>query len=284
MAFQPFGYVFDIHSKMPPHMARRAIRRRWKSWFDPISGARGWIVGPFICLWLSAIDSYGPLLFGVISNDGFGTRISGRAGSDLNGLAASFLLVPIAVISALAAVRSGQATPLWAATMAGLLIFFLATAVWFGHVQRQEAEPLVRFLSDAIAPASHSARMRRVKVEPSPGIRFEVGGRKQKGPVSSAAIYDAVLEMEEGGSLVIGHDPEVYIQIASHDGGFVLEKRDGSSLKQFRAVRLGAPSTAKNDRYLFTFDEAVDVGLAYASKGPLPNVVRWEVMASSPPT
>jgi len=92
MAFQPFGCAVDIRSEMAPRAVRSAIRRRWRGWFDPINGSRGWMIGPFICLWRSALDSRGPILLAVVSSDGFGSRISGRAGSDLNGIAMMVLL------------------------------------------------------------------------------------------------------------------------------------------------------------------------------------------------
>src|SRR5947207_232306 len=87
MAFQPFGFRFEIQSQMPPSQTKAAIRPRLKKWFDVQNGARGWIIGPFICLWFYAFNRSGPMLLGRMSSDGFTTRISGRAGSDLNGMA-----------------------------------------------------------------------------------------------------------------------------------------------------------------------------------------------------
>ena len=95
MAFQPFGYRFEVRSPSLPSDAKAAIRSRKKAWFDPKSGARGWVAGPFICLWFSAFDKHGPMLFGMITQDNMGTRVRGRAGSDLNGVLMFSLLIPL---------------------------------------------------------------------------------------------------------------------------------------------------------------------------------------------
>ena len=55
MTFQPFGYRFEITSELTPTEAKAAIRSKKTTVFDVKNGARGWIVGPFICLWFSAL-------------------------------------------------------------------------------------------------------------------------------------------------------------------------------------------------------------------------------------
>jgi hypothetical protein len=83
MAFQPFGYRFDL-----------AIRAKRKGWFASKTGARGWMIGPLLCLWWDPYDKQGPMLIGWLSEDGFGTRIIGRAGSDLNGMLLFVVIYP----------------------------------------------------------------------------------------------------------------------------------------------------------------------------------------------
>lgn len=95
MGFQPFGFTFEIFSSLPPERAKAALRSKKTSLFDAQNGARGWIAGPFICLWFSAFDRYGPMLFGLISAYNLGTRVRGRAGSDLNGVAMFTLSIPL---------------------------------------------------------------------------------------------------------------------------------------------------------------------------------------------
>ena len=80
MGFQPFGYRFETFTSLPPAEAKAAIRSKKTSIVDAKNGARGWILGPIICLWFSAFDNYSPMLFGLISTNNLGTRVHGRAG------------------------------------------------------------------------------------------------------------------------------------------------------------------------------------------------------------
>lgn len=273
MAFQPFGYAFEVRSHLAPPAARGAIRQHWKGWLAPIPGSRGWMVGPFICLWLFALHSQGPLLLGVISKDGGGTRISGRAGSDLNGLILTLLLTPVLLFSAVAAVLTGQASTSWGVMVAGIALLSLVGGLWFGHADRREARPLVRFLSDVLAEPGRARRTKRAAVALAPDLTLDVNGSRQAASLTSAIIYDAMLHLDEGGVLILERGPDIYIQAAERDGGFVLEKREGGRRAHFRAARLDAPSHAPG---LFTFDEALDGCLAYASNGASPGVIRWE--------
>lgn len=80
MDFQPFGYRFEIISHLSAANTKKAIRDKKTGLFDAKNGARGWVAGPFICLWFSAFDRYGPMLVGLISSENFGARVRGRAG------------------------------------------------------------------------------------------------------------------------------------------------------------------------------------------------------------
>src|SRR3546814_6101180 len=95
---------------MSPSEVKIAIKSRKKGWFDAKNGARGWIVGPLICLWFSAFDQYGPMLFGVISSDAAGSRVRGRAGSDLNGVVMFSLLIPFMIFIVYKLISQGTAS------------------------------------------------------------------------------------------------------------------------------------------------------------------------------
>jgi hypothetical protein len=99
VAFEPFGYRFEIHSPLAPAEVKTAIRSRSKDWTDPKNGARGWVVGPFVCLWLNLANPNGPMLFGRFKRAEAGTTITGRAGSDLNGLLLYALLLPLLALA-----------------------------------------------------------------------------------------------------------------------------------------------------------------------------------------
>jgi hypothetical protein len=156
MAFQPFGYPFDLSSTASVSDAKVAIRKRWKSWFSMPNGARGWMVGPVICLWHEANSTHGPMLLGWISPDGSGTRIRGRAGSDLNGTIAMAFYMPFLIAVGCLLVVGGDVRP-------GALVLAMAVVLgplgfWMAHRNRKEAEPLVQFLEGSLAACG---RMRR---------------------------------------------------------------------------------------------------------------------------
>jgi hypothetical protein len=275
VAFQPFGYRFDIRSPSQPSELKAVIRSRKKRWFEPKDGARGWILGPFICLWFSAFDRYGPMLFGRIIRDGFGTRIKGRAGSDLNGLAMVCVLLPV-MACLFYRVRADEAFTtkdivIWGAFMAVPLLVF-----WTSHIFRRDAEPLVRFLHDAVT-SGPTLRGKSASTPISKAFSLDVGGENRKGPVTSDEIHEALLEAGEGDIVILGSAPETYIQTAFRDGGYIIERRDGDEQRHFRALRRAIPSASSSDS-LFSFEEVRETFLAYVSDAAMPPFVIWEPM------
>ena len=108
MAFQPLGYRFEITSPLSLQEAKRRIRLRKMGWLDPKNGARGWIIGPVLCLWLSAFDRHGPMVVARMKHDGMKTKVVGRAGADLNGTALFALLAPLMAWLTFQMARHGQ--------------------------------------------------------------------------------------------------------------------------------------------------------------------------------
>jgi len=145
MPFQPFGYHFTVKSEFSPAQVRALIRLNKKKVLDPKVGTRGWVAGPFICLWLDPYSSTGPSLFGFICADGAGTRIHGRAGSNLFGIVFISLVLFLTVL-ALSMLLTDRAS---IAQFVGLLLvapILVPLLYWQAHRKRREAEPLVRFL------------------------------------------------------------------------------------------------------------------------------------------
>lgn len=270
--FEPFGFRFEIKTTMPLAAARAAIRARKKPWLEVKGGARGWIVGRFICLWMSAFDVRGPMLLAWMSTDGSSTIVRGRAGSDLNGLFwASFLIVTMFLIMGLRGELIGFFLYNWPITFFFVLIISLV--LWFSHQDRREAEPLVRFLRDAITASGQSLRARSGSQKLAKSITMHVNGEKYGGPATMAAIHDALLSTGVDDFVVLATGDENYIQSVMHDKGFVLEKREGSSDRHFKAVRrTGAESG--NGEY-FTFEEILAAFAAFATQNPEPSEVEW---------
>jgi hypothetical protein len=135
VTFQPFGYRFEVKSPSLPSDVKTAIRSRKKGWFDPKNGARGWIIGPFICLWFSAFDRYGPMLFGRISRADVGTSIAGHAGSDLNGLALFTGLLPLTALLLYQMVSADDYTSNQLVVIGGLILLS-PLVFWWSHKDR----------------------------------------------------------------------------------------------------------------------------------------------------
>lgn len=262
---------------MPPSNTKAAIRARKKSWFDTNSGARGWIVGPFLCLWLSAFDRHGPMLFGRISRDNLGTRISGRAGSDLNGLALYLLLLPLLAFFLYQMILAGEATTNQIPIIGGLILLS-PLMLWLSHKDRREAEPLVRFLQDVTNLSAVTRRSRAKSVRLTKTFELDVSGDKAPQPITGDAIYEALLATGIGDFIILAADTETYIQTLGREAGLTIEKRDGSADQHFRATRQGGiPNSNKTDH--FSFEETWDVIAAYVSGSPMPAFIAWERMA-----
>lgn len=278
MTFQPFGYRFEVKSPSRPSVVKAGIQSRKRGWFDPKNGARGWMAGPFICLWFSAFDRYGPMLFGRISRDNLGTRITGRAGSDLNGLALFTVLLPVMVLLLYQMISTGDYTSNQLIIIGGLILLS-PLIFWWSHKERREAEPLVRFLRDAVTTSGQTLRAKSANVTISKAFSLNIGGENRKGPVTPDAIHDAVLGIGAGDFVILESGDETYIQTAPREGGYILEKREGDNERHFQAIRQSQGRTAAIDlNSVFTFEEVREAFMAYASEAPTPHFLKWERM------
>lgn len=149
MAFQPFGFPFKIDSPLQQSDLKAAIRSGKRPIFDQANGARGWVLGPLICLWLSAYDPQGPMLLGWISQSQSGSRVVGRAGSDLNGLLMLVATMPVMAF-AVCGMAFGGGYPVGRIVIVSVVyILICATVLVSKHIFRTEAKPLVDFLMGA---------------------------------------------------------------------------------------------------------------------------------------
>ncbi len=277
MSFQPFGYRFEVISPHAPDKVKAAIRAKKKAWFAPNNGARGWIVGPFLCLWYSPYDQHGPMVMGLIDTDGHRTRIRGRAGSDLNGILMFSILVPLIAVLTLKMIANGSASPRQLLVMGVVYLIGGPLIYWSAHKDRRKAEPLVRFLNDALSASGRLLRKVSSKVTVAAGLTLSIGGEPLFGEVKAATIHDALVGVGEGNFAILSFGPETYLQTADDDGGYVIEKREGSSRQHFRAARRTSNSDgSESERRNFAFEEVHAIFMAYASAAPEPHFVRWE--------
>jgi len=240
MAFEPFGYSFEVHSNFSLEEAKAAIRKKKQSWFDSISGPRGWVIGPFLCLWMSAFDRTGPMLIGTLRSDDRGSRIRGCAGSDLNGMAYLALMGAILLFAAIQMVRQDDPAIEKLGLYFGLPIAgILALMLWWAHKDRTQAEPLVHFLEQALGRAAPQQPLRRRELQArGQALTLVIDDDKTISVPAAKDIYDLVEGLlarrcEFG---VLKRNEEEFMQTACSVGRLAIELRKGDARHHFHAV------------------------------------------------
>lgn len=271
MAFQPFGYRFEVRSALSPDAVKSVVRSRKKGWFDTNDTARGWIVGPVICLqW--GIGRNAPILLGHISRDELGTRISGRAG--YLGSAAVLFLAPVPALLIYMMIASGEYTLKSMAEVA-ILTAIVSIAFW---IDNRDAEPLVRFLRDTVGK-QHQTRKARSAMPKLPAkfpksLSLEVSGSVFDDPATPISVRDALSDIEGGGFIILSSAEEFYLQTAEVLGRYILEKREGDNRHFYRAVRRGTDKG--DDAESFTYEETLTILISYGSDAPMPPFLEWK--------
>jgi hypothetical protein len=213
------------------------------------------------------------MLFGRISDDSFGTRISGRAGSDLNGMAASLLWLPVLVFATYMGWRTQQLSRGQLAIVA-VIIALCPLFFWMSDRDKKEAEPLVRFISNTITPSGQTLRAGLIgSAKMVPEMRLTENGQERAGSVTAEDIYEALQNTGVGDFLILSTGPQAYLQTLLQNDGFVLERRDSDRMHHFKAVRRGA---GVSERDVFTFEETLAAMIAYGSRSELPQSIDWE--------
>lgn len=145
MAFRPFGFAFAMKTPLDLVESKRRIRECKLVWYSPDNGPRGFILRRFICLWNSLFQSNGPMLIGWMRQDHAGCSISGRAGSDLNGILFLTLCGLMMPILAFLAFQDGI-RDLSFFVVVILTVFAFGLLLLLASNDRREAVPLVDFL------------------------------------------------------------------------------------------------------------------------------------------
>lgn len=279
MPFQPFGYRFEVETQLDAATLKAAIRKRKKRWLEPKNGPRGWILGPFICLWFSAFDRYGPMLFGVISSGRQGVRVRGLAGSDLNGVLMFSLLIPLMAFVVFQLISNGEASTRQLVVIALVFLVGGPLIYWSAHKDRREAEPLIRFLRDAVTASGKALRTKLPKGVIRSDLLLIIAGEKHEEAITAEAIHDSLLNMGSREFVILESGPETYLQSAFQNGNYVIEKREGGSGHHFAAAidRSTVASSTGSDT-TFNFDEVREIFLAYATGSSMPRWLKWQHM------
>lgn len=149
MAFRPFGFAFELRTPLGLAESKRRIREGKQPWHDPPDGPRGFILGRFIWLWNSMVDSQGPMLIGWIHHDGIGCRITGRSGSDINGMLYLSLVGVLLPVIAAGLFHDGR-LDLSAAIMLTLCAVALILLLWSASRERRAGLELVDFIATTL--------------------------------------------------------------------------------------------------------------------------------------
>ncbi len=223
---------------MGPAAVRQAIRIKKSEWFEAKSSPRGWIVGPVLCLWMSAFDRHGPMVVGYIREEGFGSRIVGRAGADLNGMVMSLLLTLLMFWLTWKMYQHGQGTTGAYVVIAILFGLGLPLTLWINSKDREQADPLVRFISKSVGERSASTNsVFRPALDATPieGTVMIIDSEVIAKSPSQSAVRETILDLAPDSFLIIEFGPETYMQTLRKYDRYVLEKRDGGSDQHFRA-------------------------------------------------
>ena len=197
-----------------------------------------------------------------------------------NGPVECAALTPFMVFSAFMMASTGGGRSFEGTVFAGGLYALLCVIVlWTKHLFRREAEPLVRFLKDVATKSGPSSQAPRTAGAEVPGLVLTVSGEDHAGAVTPDIPHEALLGIGPDGFAVLASAPEIYLQTAWRDGGFIIEMREGDAGRHFRATRSGSPVHSRDrSRVTFTFEEVLAVFIAYASGTPTPSSVAWETL------
>jgi hypothetical protein len=181
-----------------------------------------------MCLWNSALDSFGPMVIARIKQESHGSRIVGRAGSDLNGLVALSIMTP-AMAFLLVTLASAGDTSVY---FFFLLICFglgIPAAFWSAHSDKREADPLVRFIRRTVEPrTAESISQAAPEMTTIQGVRLLDCNRAELQP-TAAGVRAAIEGLGADRFVIVERGPEEYMQVLSRKADYLLEKREGST-------------------------------------------------------
>ena len=279
MPFEPFGYRVDLLAPYSMAETQGRIRAGLKPLFEPRNGARGWVVGPLFCLWFSMVNRSGPMVFGIISQEGDQTRLRGRAGADLNGIAFITLGAFMGISALLGAIRkedTGFGDPL---LLAAIVFGGVPFLWWMAHRDRRQADPLVRYLSDAVGGSGQSLRAKSRAVTVMPGLVLSVGDEKLNRAVTSDLLHDLLIGVAPGSSLKVETKTSGYIYIVFRDGDYAIGKAEAPEHGRLYAVHKDTETIQRALKHdVFTFEEAREILMAYVSSAPDPAFLEWSAV------
>jgi hypothetical protein len=175
------------------------------------------------------------MAFAWISSDRTGSRISGRAGSDLNGVLMTLILALLLVFVLIQMIAERAATLSQMFIIGGLVLVGVPLTLWVGHKDRREADPLVSFFR-RVAKSQTGVEASSVNLSTKRhSIEVEVSGLHWASEISDKELFEALAGLAANDFIVLAKEDERYMQVASTPNAFVMEKREGNADLHFQA-------------------------------------------------
>ena len=263
--FRLFGQPFEVRSSFSREKAKAALRKQKVGWFNPKTGPRGWILGSLLCLqWSALYDRGAAVTVARIAEDGFGSRVHGRAGIDLASVGLIAVIAGVVIFSIYSLLTEHSAAIL----LFDVAVLLIPGAVlWLRLVSPENPAPLVRFIQHALERST----VRSTQISPShldrtpvQSAKLNVNGQQRRAPPSEYDVAQAILAMKPGGFLIIAFGSSTFMQTALEYDRFTIERCNGSDQKLDRA---------QGD---FGRDETIAVMAAYLRGSEPSEQIIWE--------
>jgi hypothetical protein len=212
------------------------------------------------------------MVVGRFAQVNLGTRITGRAGSDLNGV---IWFTALAAAIGLGYLISGESPSPSDLPWAGVLLFTVILVLALAHKDRGEADGLVRFLEDQLSPKPDKPRPNVVPPLFRKQLVMDVNGGIFQGKVDAEAVSEALASLQSDEFLILFSSDQDFVQTLRDGDYFIIEKRDGRADRHFSGQRKAAGETRQYAKALFTRDEVLEVLWAYGEAGAEPDFLNW---------
>ena len=259
---------------MSPSAVKAAIRSKKKGWFEAKDGPRGWIAGPYLCIWNSALQQLGPMVLARVSYRDGTTFIRGRAGSDLNGTLALIAWSVLVAMMVIGAFLQGQALDQFAFVVL-LYVISAPLILWMANSDKREADPLVRFLRRSVgSPTPNSTQPEEDERSTIP-VTLNIDGEVISQSPTPEALRSAIQELSVDGFIILERTPQSFMQVLSRKEDFQLEKREGSASRHFQ-VHLPKGRSADDPAYDRSEREVIAVMTCYLLGESPSGLLSWK--------
>lgn len=235
--------LFRIDCADQPEQVKVTIKEALSDWFDPREFPRGWIAGPVICLWRTAMTNDN-IVYAVILRDGWRTRIIGFT---LSQFARSFFIFALlgAIIWLIASTVQGDLFLIGTLPLAILCGAALAVLIFWPESSQEDRT--VTFLREVVEGQTRKPRLQPAFTRPATygearALELVVSGRSVASLATAEAVIAAFRAMDDGEEefLILAAGENEFFQSAPGPDEFFVEWRDGCRERHFVAQCAGS--------------------------------------------